>query len=70
VSVYAITNWHVAVNNGNSVIRINRHDGAPAIFEFDPSDWQFIPEGDDVAALRIKLDPNEHNSVQITTLIS
>ncbi len=49
--LYAVTNWHVAVKGGNSVIRINTSDGKTDIFEHDPSDWQFIPGGPDICAL-------------------
>ena len=55
--LYAVTNWHVAVNSGSSVIRINRTDGGVEIFEFGPDEWEFVPNGHDVAVIPIDLDP-------------
>ena len=46
---YAITNWHVAVRDGASVIRVNKAGGGVDIFEFDPAEWFFVPGGHDVA---------------------
>ena len=43
---YIVTNWHVAVQKGHSVVRLERVDGRHDIFEFDPSDWYFTPEYD------------------------
>jgi hypothetical protein len=50
-TVYALTNWHVAVKGGNSVMRVNSGQDPPEIIEYDPSDWRFIARGDDLAAL-------------------
>ena len=63
--VYAVTNWHVAVRDGFSVVRLNCHDGTTDTFDFDPSEWQFIPGGPDVAAVRIAPDPLKHKSAAI-----
>jgi hypothetical protein len=49
VHVYAVTNWHVAVREGFSVIRLMRRDGTPDILDLDPSDWEFDPAGHDIA---------------------
>ena len=43
---YIVTNWHVAVEKGFSVVRVDRIDGTPDVFEFDPSDWCYMPEYD------------------------
>lgn len=51
--VYAVTNWHVACRLGCSVIRVMRRDGSPEILPFDPSDWQFDPDGHDIAIVPI-----------------
>ncbi|WP_171611650.1 trypsin-like peptidase domain-containing protein [Roseicella sp. DB1501] len=37
--VYAVTNWHVALGEGCSTIRINKHDGGTEIFSFEPDEW-------------------------------
>jgi hypothetical protein len=47
--IYGITNWHVAVRDGFSVMRVNTRDGRADIIEFCPEDWLFIPHGDDIA---------------------
>lgn len=53
--VYIITNRHV-IEDGNTVIRVNRKKGGFICHETDERDWLFHPEGDDVAALL--LTPN------------
>ena len=58
---YAITNWHVAVRDGFSVIRVNKLDGGIDIFEHDPSEWSFIPSGPDVAAIPFGIDRKVHD---------
>jgi hypothetical protein len=50
---YIVSNWHVAVTGGASVVRINRIDGGVDIFEYEPHDWFFIPGKHDVAVLPI-----------------
>jgi hypothetical protein len=60
--IYAVTNWHVAVGGGASVVRINCYEGAPDIFEFGPDDWQFVPGADDIALVRIPLDRKKHQA--------
>ncbi len=51
---YAITNWHVAVRDGFSVVRLNKPDGAGIeIIELGPEDWEFLPGGPDVAVASI-----------------
>jgi hypothetical protein len=47
--VYAVTNWHVAVRDGASVIRVNKKDGGFDCFELGPEDWEFKPGGYDLA---------------------
>jgi hypothetical protein len=49
--VFAVTNWHVAVQGGCSVIRLNRNSGGSDVFEFGPEEWVFEPNGYDVAIL-------------------
>jgi hypothetical protein len=50
--VYAVTNWHVAVRDGASVIRLNAIGGMCDILEFGPEDWAFLPDYD-VAILEL-----------------
>jgi hypothetical protein len=49
--IYAVTNWHVAVRDGFSVMRVNTHHGGVDIFDLDPSEWEFVPGGPDLAVL-------------------
>ena len=48
---YAVTNWHVAVRDGCSVMRVNRIDGGVEIFEFDSAEWEFRPRWHDLALM-------------------
>ena len=67
---YGVTNWHVAVDGGFSVIRLNTLDGATDIFEFDPQDWEFFPEGDDIAVSpRLPFDSSLHKGIFILTSV-
>ena len=56
VTLYGVTNWHVAVREGCSVIRLNNSDGSVDIREHDPSDWLFDPQYDLAV---IPLQPSE-----------
>jgi hypothetical protein len=60
---YAVTNWHVAVRGGASVIRVNKIGGGVDIFEFEPHDWIFNPGGYDLAIVRLSLSSDLHNVV-------
>ncbi|MGO9621154.1 MAG: hypothetical protein ACLPT6_07090 [Desulfobaccales bacterium] len=60
--VYGVTNWHIALDQGCSVIRINKLDGTPHIYDFEPSQWEWFPNKDDIAIspLLSGLDLNIH----------
>ncbi|WP_299428367.1 serine protease [Sphingomonas bacterium] len=49
--MYVVTNWHVACDGGNSVVRYTDRNGGSHIIESDPSEWVFIPGGPDLAAI-------------------
>jgi hypothetical protein len=55
---YAVTNWHVAVTGGHSVIRMSLPDGSSYVADRDSSEWTFIPNGPDLAAIPLTL-PND-----------
>jgi hypothetical protein len=58
--LYAVTNWHVAVRDGASVMRVNKISGGFDIFDFDPSEWEFPPGGPDLAVIpHLKLGVKE-----------
>jgi hypothetical protein len=61
--VYAVTNWHVAVQ-GSPVIRLNTKSGNPDIIEANPEDW-FFNGKHDIAVLPINIDADLH----VTTAI-
>lgn len=66
--VYAVTNWHVAVRDGASVIRVNKIGGGVDILEFDPSEWEFPPNGADIAVIphnRLPLRESRHEIVAL-----
>lgn len=56
---YAVTNWHAAVRDGASVLRVNTLQGGVDIFEFGPEDWTFDSKLD-IAVIPINLDPGNH----------
>jgi hypothetical protein len=58
--LYAVTNWHVAVQGGASVMRVNCQDGTSDVFELDPSQWVFTPRWHDLAVLPVDLDQSKH----------
>lgn len=47
---YAVTCWHVAVQGGASILRVNTSDGKSRFIELDPLEWQYIPGADDLCA--------------------
>ena len=53
--LYAVTNWHVAVRLGASIIRLNGKDGTTRLLEYDPMDWVFNAD-DDLAILDVHND--------------
>jgi hypothetical protein len=61
VHAHGVTNWHVAVQ-GASVVRINRRDGTPEIFDFGPDQWIFEPNGPDLA-ISPPLEVNTQNHI-------
>ena len=57
---YGVTNWHVAVRDGCSVIRLNSHDGTTDVLELGPEDWVFDANGDDLAIAPIQPNFDRH----------
>jgi len=61
--VYGVTNWH-NLQHGASVVRVNKIDQEPDIFDFDPAEWHFVPgpDGYDIAVTALDvLNPKVHN---------
>lgn len=56
-TLYGITNWHVAVRDGFSTIRLNNTDCTFDIREHDPSEWVFDPKYD-IAVIPLMPSPS------------
>jgi hypothetical protein len=50
---YAVTNWHLACEDGSSILRINTRAGGVRFIETDPSEWEFFAQSDDLAVADI-----------------
>jgi hypothetical protein len=46
---YAVTNWHVAVQSGASILRINTLDGKSRLIDTEPHEWCFYNASNDLA---------------------
>lgn len=71
--VYAITCKHTAAD-GASVIRLNTTDGESRFIDIEPHEWQFIEDGDDIAAYdvtdRISKTKDEFSCVPLTLFVT
>ena len=56
---YFVTNWHVAVRDGFSVVRVDKMDGTSDFFEYDCSDWHFLPKFD-IAVIPVVIAGGTH----------
>ena len=54
---YLVTNWHVAVRDGCSTVRLNRSSESPSIFT---PEWHFLP-GYDIAVAALMGLPEDHD---------
>jgi hypothetical protein len=61
---YCVTNWHVAVQQGNVFIRINKLDGGTEIAISEPHQWQFNPKFD-IAIIEF---PFKHDVYKMTMM--
>ena len=59
--VYAITNWHVAIRGGASVVRVNKAGGGIDVFDLDPADWHFKPAWHDLAIAEVHVRLPQHD---------
>ncbi len=62
---YFVTNWHVALKNGCSVVRLNRLNGEPDIYDYDPTDWQFSTKYDIAVISTPKISRTTHEITAI-----
>ncbi len=56
-----VTNWHAAVRDGNSVVRVNRADGGVDVFGYEPHEWFFLPGRNDIAVLPLDVGGTIHD---------
>jgi len=56
-TIYGVTNWHVAVRDGFSTIRLNNTDGTFDIRKHDPSEWLFDTKYD-IAVIPLRPSPS------------
>jgi hypothetical protein len=56
---YAVTNRHVAVRDGASILRVNTKSGDSDNFAFGPEHWEFDPRYD-IAVVQVPLDHAWH----------
>ncbi len=69
---YVVSNWHVAVRDGHSVLGLNKLDGGTDAYELGPEDWIFDPSGDDVAValVRLRFDLHRVNPIPVGLIYS
>ena len=65
IHYYAVTNWHVSNRLGASIIRLNTKDGRSRFLEYDPIDWKFVPNGDDISAVDITDDLRKNDELVV-----
>ena len=57
--IYAVSNWHVAVQGGFSVLRVTRTNGHSETFDLGPENWEFdVNAGHDVAVAPLRFGPH------------
>ena len=66
IITYVVTNWHVAVSEGNSCVRVNKKGGGSDVFELEPHEWTFRPVWHDIAIASLSLDRAVHDAVSIS----
>jgi len=71
IYAYAITNWHVVLEGGYSVLKINTVDGNVHIIETEPIEWEFQPRKDDIAIYPYldELNSDIHKAIVIPTTL-
>jgi hypothetical protein len=53
---YAVSNWHVVVKRGASILRVNTVSGKSRLIDTEPHEWYFATPGDDLAIRDITED--------------
>ncbi len=66
--IYGVSNWHNVLDQGCSIIRLNKKDGTSDIFEFEPTGWEWVAGKDDIAVSPIiPINVNLHAIMTIHT---
>jgi len=60
IHLYGVSNWHVAIRDGCSVIRVNTKQGDPDILHLDPGLWTKHPDGLDIAIAPLEVNLTFH----------
>jgi len=60
--LYAVTNWHVAIDSGASIMRVNCKNDTTRLLEYDPMDWHF-DRGDDLAIVDVHDDLRKTDNI-------
>ena len=63
--LYAVTNWHVAIKLGGTVIGLSKIKGGIDSIETEPADWFWDPKGDDLAIIPLAVDTSVHRLAHI-----
>ncbi|MGI8923361.1 MAG: S1 family peptidase [Fimbriimonadales bacterium] len=58
--VYAVTNWHVVVPGGFTVLRVNKKDGGTDVIPTEAHEWTYRDKGPDIAVRQLGFDTNIH----------
>ena len=64
IFTYFVSNWHVVLDAGASVVRINKFDGTADIFPYEPTDWHFLPQYDIAVISRPLRDEHKFAIIQ------
>lgn len=68
VYIYGITNYHVAISDGYSVIRLNKQDGSVDVIDYDILEWEWEKGMGDVAISPIlNIDFELHKIIFVPT---
>ena len=64
---FAVSNWHVAVRDGSSVIRINKLGGGVDVLPYSPEGWHWMPSSYDLAIAPVQMSQTVHEIGVIST---
>jgi hypothetical protein len=69
--LFGVTNWHVAIRDGFSVIRVNNLSGGVEIIETEPTEWIWRPGWHDLAIIGLaKSDDRDYTPIDSNMLLT